>query len=153
MNLTIRSARHEDRPFIESLGKRTALDSVPANRTVHPRRVLENFERLLDIVFAQSNIALIAENDGAPAGFLLMLDGMPDEVTGDDQAFVAYMAVEPVERNAGVGAALLERGEDEARKLGLPYMALMVTEDNAPARALYRRAGFITERRLLCKML
>jgi len=30
---------------------------------------------------------------------------------------------------------------------------LMVTEDNAAARAVYERAGYLTERRLLCKPL
>jgi ribosomal protein S18 acetylase RimI-like enzyme len=32
-------------------------------------------------------------------------------------------------------------------------MALMVTEENAAARRLYERAGYRTERRLLCKAL
>ena len=129
------------------------MDSVVAWRRPDPQAVVESYERLLRIVFSQSHVALIAERDGAPAGFFLMIDEMPDEVTGDPQAFVAYMAVEPAHRDAGVGAALLERGEDEARKRGLPFMALMVTEDNAPARALYESAGYRTERRLLCKML
>ena len=129
------------------------MDSVVAWRTPDRQAVLESYERLLRIVFSQSHVALIAECDGIPGGFFLMIDEMPDEVTGDPQAFVAYMAVEPAHRNAGVGAALLERGEDEARKRGLPFMALMVTEDNAAARALYDRAGYRTERLLLCKML
>ncbi|HEY5340689.1 MAG TPA: GNAT family N-acetyltransferase, partial [Candidatus Aquilonibacter sp.] len=73
--------------------------------------------------------------------------------TGDDQAFVAYMAVDPAHRGAGVGAALLARAEDEARRRGVPYMALMVTKENAAARALYDRAGYRVERRLMCKML
>jgi ribosomal protein S18 acetylase RimI-like enzyme len=32
-------------------------------------------------------------------------------------------------------------------------MSLMVTDENAAARALYERAGYVTERRLLCKPL
>jgi hypothetical protein len=32
-------------------------------------------------------------------------------------------------------------------------MALMVTEDNGAARELYAQAGYVTERRLLCKPL
>ena len=98
-------------------------------------------------------MALIAEADGVRVGFMLALDSLPDEVTGDDQAFVVYMAVERASRGAGIGSALLERAEDEARKRGAPYMALMVTEENAAARALYERAGYRTERRLLCKTL
>ncbi len=153
MPIDIRPARSGDRAFIESLGKRTAMDSVPRGRSPDTRVVLESYVRLLEIVYAQSHVALIAERDGVAVGFFLMIDEMPDEVTGDPQAFVAYMAVDPAHRAAGIGAALLERGEHEARERGLPYMALMVTEDNAAARALYERAGFRTERRLLCKML
>lgn len=153
MTIEIRQALREDRAFIESLGKRTAMDSVGVGRRGDPPVVLENYVRLLDIVFAQSHIALIAERAGTSAGFFLMIDEMPDEVTGDAQGFVAYMAVEPSQRGAGVGAALLERGEHEARKRGLPYMTLMVTENNVAARALYARAGYATERRLLCKTL
>ena len=66
---------------------------------------------------------------------------LPDEVTALPQGFIAYMAVEPSLRERGVGAALLAAAEDEARRRGLPYMALMVTEENAAARALYERAG------------
>ncbi len=82
-----------------------------------------------------------------------MLDDLPDDVTGDVQAFVAYMAVEPELRGRGIGAALLAAAEDEARKRGLSYIALMVTEENRAARDLYERAGYVTERRLLCKIL
>jgi ribosomal protein S18 acetylase RimI-like enzyme len=129
------------------------MDSVPATRHPDPGLVLGNYDRLLGIVESQSNIALIAEEDGVRAGFLLMLDSMPDEVTGEDQGFVAYMAVERQSRSKGIGRALLSAAEDEARKRGLPYISLMVTEDNAAARALYERAGYATERRLLCKPL
>jgi ribosomal protein S18 acetylase RimI-like enzyme len=153
MTLRIREARPEDRAFIETLGKRTVMDSVAAWRHAAPRAVLENYDRLLDIVSRKTHVALVAEEGGAYAGFLLLLDDLPDEVTGDDQAFIAYMAVEPAYRGAGVGAALLERAENEARNRGLPYMTLMVTEDNTPARVLYERAGYTTERRLLCKKL
>ena len=96
---------------------------------------------------------LAAELDGRPAGFVLMLDELPDEVTGMEQGFIAYMAVEPGRRREGAGAALLKGVEDEARKRRLPYVSLMVTEDNVAARTLYERAGYSTERRLLCKKL
>ncbi|HEY1656009.1 MAG TPA: GNAT family N-acetyltransferase, partial [Candidatus Tumulicola sp.] len=82
-----------------------------------------------------------------------LLADLPDEITSMPQGFVAYMAVEPACRRQGVGAALLAAAEDEARRLGLPYMTLMVTQENAAALSLYRRAGYFTERRLLCKPL
>jgi ribosomal-protein-alanine N-acetyltransferase len=153
LSLRIRTATLDDRAFIEALGKRTAMASVSSLRKADPAAVLENFERLLAIVDRREHVALIAEVDGARAGFMLLLDSLPDEVTGDDQAFVVYMAVERELRGAGIGSALLERAEDEARKRGALYIALMVTEENAAARALYERAGYRTERRLLCKTL
>ncbi len=153
MELSIRSATADDVAFIESLGKRTVIDSVAAMRRPAPADVIENFDRLLHIVEGREHVALIADDGGQRVGFLLMLQSLPDEVTGQDQAFIAYMAVERERRGGGIGAALLTAAEDEARKRGVPYMALMVTEENASARALYERAGYLTERRLLCKML
>jgi len=153
LTIRVRAATEGDRAFIEALGKRTAMDSASSLRTFDPRAVLANFERLLDIVEGRKHLALIAEAAGVRAGFALVLDSLPDEVTGDDQAFIVYMAVERELRGKGIGFALLERAEDEARKRGAPYVALMVTEENAAARALYERAGYRTERRLLCKTL
>jgi len=69
------------------------------------------------------------------------------------QGFIAYMAVEPDARRLGIGVQLLEAAENAARVRGLPHMALMVTEDNDAARELYAQAGYVTERRLLCKPL
>ena len=153
MTIAIRAAVPADRAFIETLGKRTVMSSVSAQRHPQPEAVLENYERLLEIVDTRAHVALVGELAGERVGFILVVDSMPDEVTGDDQAFIAYTAVEPRKRGIGVGSALLVAAEDEARKRGLPYMALMVTEENVAARALYARAGYRTERRLLCKAL
>jgi ribosomal protein S18 acetylase RimI-like enzyme len=153
LNLTIREAGPADWRFIEALGKRTAMDSVSTLRRAGTNDVVESLERLLEVVVARRHLALIAEIDGRAVGFLVALDSLPDEVTGEDQAFIAYMAVEPAVRGGGIGSALLERAEDEARRRGAPYMALMVTEENAAARALYEKSGYAVERRLLCKAL
>ena len=56
-------------------------------------------------------------------------------------------------RRHGVAKHLLAAAEDAARAKRLPFVALMVTEDNAAARELYAQAGYVTERRLMCKAL
>ncbi len=150
---TVRHGRLDDRAFVEDLGKRTILDSVAAFRFVNEPLAAASYERLLRFAYDQSHVLLIAERGGRRAGFVLLLDTLPDEVTMLPQGFVAYMAVEPDLRRLGVAAGLLEAAEDEARRRGLPYMGLMVTEDNTAARALYDSAGYLTERRLLCKRL
>ncbi len=142
-----------DRAFVKELGRRCAMSSVGALRRASEPAVRAAFDRLCDVVDDQSHVTLIAQRADRRVGFLMLLDDLPDEVTALPQGFVAYMAVEPECRGAGVGAALLAAAEDEARRRGLPYMALMVTEENAAARLLYERGGYRTERRLLCKPL
>jgi ribosomal protein S18 acetylase RimI-like enzyme len=151
--ILIREGRVEDHAFVEDLGKRTMGDSVAGFRHYNNAMLEASYDGLLDFVFKQPHVLFIAERGGRRAGFVLMLDTMPDEVTRMPQAFIAYMAVEPSARRYGIGSRLLTAAEDEARRRGLPYMGLMVTEDNAAARALYESAGFLTERRLLCKPL
>ncbi|MBV9104022.1 MAG: GNAT family N-acetyltransferase [Candidatus Eremiobacteraeota bacterium] len=151
--LTIRDGRDDDREFLWDLGRRTVAKSISELRPAPLVLAQTCYERLLEFVEAQSHVVLVAERRSQRIGFLLLLDALPDEVTGLPQGFIAYMAVEPRARQTGVGAALLRSAEAIARKRGLPFMAMMVTEDNGAARALYARAGYTTERRLLCKPL
>ncbi|MDQ2871681.1 MAG: GNAT family N-acetyltransferase [Candidatus Eremiobacteraeota bacterium] len=151
--IDVRRGTFEDRAFVAELGARRLRSSVASFRFVTDPMLEFSYERLLEVVYAQSHVLLIATADAVPAGFLLMLDQLPDEVTQMPQAFIAFMAAEPAFGGRGVGTRLLAAAEDEARKLGLPYMGLMVTEENAAARTIYERAGFLTERRLLCKPL
>lgn len=149
--IAIRRGDARDRAFLSDLGERTVMDSVPSTRDSIPAMARLSFERLLEYVFAQSHVIFIAEENGAKAGFLILLDTMPDEVTLSPQAFIAYMAVEPAARRRGAGRALLESAERYTRERNLPVLAMMVTEENAAAVRLYEEAGFTTERRLLCK--
>ncbi|HXP93605.1 MAG TPA: GNAT family N-acetyltransferase [Candidatus Binatia bacterium] len=151
--VAIRTGDDRDRAFIVDLGGRTVMDSVSRFRDAIPAMAQVSLERLVDFVYTQPHVILIAEDGSTPQGFLLLLDGMPDEVTLAPQAFVAYMAVEPEARRKGIGAALLAEAERIARERNLPTIAMMVTEENGPALRLYERAGFITERRLMCKPL
>jgi ribosomal protein S18 acetylase RimI-like enzyme len=93
-------------------------------------------------VYEREHVALIGELGGRRVGFLLLVFDIPDEVTLTEQAFIAYAAVEPDARGRGVGRALLDAAEQHAREAGLRYVSLMVTDDNAPARALYDGPGF-----------
>ncbi len=142
-----------DRAFVKDLGRRSAMSSVGSLQPANDAKVREAFDRLAAIVESQSHVTLIAQRAGERVGFLLLLDDLPDEVTLLKGAFVAYMAVEPSSRRSGVGTALLEAAENEARRRHLPYIALMVSQENEAARRLYDGGGYRTERRLLCKPL
>ena len=152
--MTLRTGGAGDRAFVLDLGRRTASDSLSELRPAPVPLVQASYGHLIDYALERSHVLLIAETAlEGPVGFLLMLDDLPDEVTGSPQGFVAYMAVEPATRRHGVAARLLAAAEDAARSRKLPALALMVSEDNAAARELYAQAGYATERRLLCKAL
>ena len=151
--IAIRRGTVRDRAFVIDLGRRVSPASVSSLRVALPPLVEGAYERLVEYVIAREHDVLIADAAGVAAGFALLIYDLPDEITLTEQAFIAYMAVEPAWQRRGVARILLGRIEEEARKRGLPYLSLMVTEDNAAARALYGAAGFTTERRMMTKAL
>jgi ribosomal protein S18 acetylase RimI-like enzyme len=151
--IAVRRGDARDHSFVLDLGRRVAPTSISALRPVGAESVELAFERLMYFVFGRKHDILIAHDGATPRGFLLLLRDVPDEVTNTEQAFIAYMAVEPEAQRRGIGRALLAGAEAIARALALPHLALMVTEDNTAARALYATMGFATERRMLTKAL
>lgn len=149
--ISIRTGDGRDREFVLDLGRRVAATSISTIRPAPTALVEMAYERLIGYIFGHPFDLLIATAGERSCGFLLLLRNLPDEVTSTEQAFVAYMAVEPDARRQGIGAALLRGAEDLARADGLAFLSLMVTEDNLPARTLYERFGLSTERRMMTK--
>lgn len=80
--------------------------------------------------------AAIAEIDGAgPVGFAIA-------ATAADEAELYTIAVPTLLQGRGVGAALLQAVAEACASKGARSLFLEVAEDNVPARALYRGAGF-----------
>jgi ribosomal protein S18 acetylase RimI-like enzyme len=66
----------------------------------------------------------------------------------DRSYYVCGMAVDPVHRGKGIGTRLLAEAERVCRERGLSKLSLIVFEQNAGARRLYERAGYVeTDRR------
>jgi ribosomal protein S18 acetylase RimI-like enzyme len=155
MNATvaIRRATTADRAFVRDLGRRVSSTSVSTLRPGDPVLVAEAYERLVDYVITRDHAIFIAHEDDVPLGFVMVVFDLPEEVTLTDQAFIAYTAVEPAHARRGIGRALLDAVEALARERNIPHVSLIVTDENVAARALYERAGFATERRLMTKAL
>jgi ribosomal protein S18 acetylase RimI-like enzyme len=155
MNATvaIRRATASDRAFVRDLGRRVSSTSISTLRPGDVALVHEAYDRLVDYVLTRDHAIVVAHDGDVPLGFAMTVFDLPEEVTLTDQAFIAYMAVEPSHARRGIGRALLDAVEALARERGIPHLSLMVTDENAAARALYDRAGFATERRLLTKAL
>lgn len=145
-------AQPDDDDFIAALGSSCAASSVSTVRPVSDSIAALSFARLLTFCRERpGTVELVAWLEDARAGFLLLLTDIPDDVTQEDQAFVAYMAVEPAMRRRGVGSALIRTADVEARRLGLPHLSLMVTAENADAKRLYAKNGLLEERVLMTK--
>ena len=65
---------------------------------------------------------------------------------GGGELEILAIATHPDHRRGGVGAALLEHALAAGRAAGCPRALLEVRRGNAPAIALYQRAGFRTGR-------
>lgn len=86
------------------------------------------FEALLD----QAGVVAIEDPDG-----FILLRSVADE------AEVLTLAVRPSVRSRGLGARLVREGCAEVERRGATRLFLEVAEDNAAARALYARVGFV----------
>jgi ribosomal protein S18 acetylase RimI-like enzyme len=60
----------------------------------------------------------------------------------DRSAYLRLLLVAPRRRSQGLGAALLARGERDARAHGSRHLLLLVTRSNRRAREFYERAGY-----------
>lgn len=74
------------------------------------------------------------------AGCIAMYANDPDR-----GGFISNVSVLPSRQGQGLAGQLLERTLQLAIELGLKRIRLEVHNDNAPARALYRRHGFRAE--------
>lgn len=83
-----------------------------------------------------------------PGGFALMVEDQDRAlafilcraVAGE--AEILTLAVEPAAQRRGLAFALVEAAAGAARMAGSESLFLEVADDNAPARALYAKAGF-----------
>lgn len=81
---------------------------------------------------AQPGVLALVEDDG----FILI------RVVADE-AEILTLAVRPEARRRGIGARLVRAASVRAADLGAERLLLEVAQDNAAARGLYARCGFI----------
>jgi GNAT superfamily N-acetyltransferase len=84
-----------------------------------------------------AKLGLFAD-DGRLAAIADLAFGFPEP--GD--AFIGLLLVDPADRGAGLGRALLERLEQHARARGAPRLLLAVLDANPRGRAFWEREGF-----------
>lgn len=105
-------------PYIERVGKQ-------------PAPMLQDYAS----VIAKSQVH-VAESRGCIVGVLEL-------VTTDEGLLLDSIAVDPSVQRTGVGRALLELAETEARRQGYESLYLMTNEKMLENQALYARIGYV----------
>ncbi len=88
--------------------------------------------RLGELRDASALPALVAEQDGVPAGLLTY------EIVGDE---LEAMTIDAYVEGAGAGSALLAAAADVGRRSGCRRLWLITTNDNLRALRFYQRRG------------
>lgn len=96
---------------------------------------------------------LIAVNEAERLLGFIYLHTQCTVLTGEEQGYVAMLAVTQEAEGSGVGRALLAAGECWAREQGFRHLALDTFGDNLHARAVYEHLGFAEESLKLVKAL
>jgi GNAT superfamily N-acetyltransferase len=81
----------------------------------------------------------VVDSDGVAAGWLWVAER--PGVSGE-QLWIYEVRVDERHRGEGLGRALMEFAEEEARRRGLPQVGLNVFGGNEVARNLYRSLGY-----------
>lgn len=111
--------------------------ALPVLAALHETGFEEPWDRaaLAKLLAMPGAFALLALEEETPCGFILMR-------CAADEAEVLTIATRPESRGKGAGRLLLEAAMREAAAAGAARFFLEVAENNAPARALYEKAGF-----------
>jgi L-amino acid N-acyltransferase YncA len=97
---------------------------------------------LLESLGAERSMFVVAVDDGAVIGFATAAPTASRRV-----AEVRYVGVDPDQWGRGVGCVVLARLAEELPAAGFHAAQLLVYADNAPARRLYERMGWICDER------
>lgn len=141
LNLRIREADFEDSrdaAGIVTVLNSYALDSMGGSRALSP----DVCERLVPTLREHpTSLVLLALVDDEPVGVAICFFGL-STFRARPLLNIHDLAVLPRYRGQGVGRALLQAAEDQARLKGCCKLTLEVRDDNTSARAVYQRFGF-----------
>lgn len=119
------------------------LDSYAADPVGGGRPLTEDVRRRLPAMLREhaGALVLLALADERPVGVAICFFGL-STFRAKPLLNIHDLAVLPEHRGIGVGTALLQAVEAEARRRGCCKLTLEVQESNERARGLYRRFGF-----------
>lgn len=117
--------------------RRTDLDAIDRIEGLSFETDRFSRDTLRRLLASWTAACLVAEIDGAPAGYAIVLFR-----AGTLVARLYSIAVDPARRGLGAAQALLGAAESAARARGSRFLRLEVRASNKAGLSLYDRAGF-----------
>jgi ribosomal protein S18 acetylase RimI-like enzyme len=134
--VSLRPATAADVPSITELVRAAYAHYVP-RLGEPPRPMTEDYAEVV-----RTHRVIVAERSGRIVGLVVL-------GTSDEGFFVDNVAVDPSHQGTGVGKALLERAESDARSSGFDSIYLFTHERMTENLSLYSRIGYVEyDRRL-----
>jgi RNA polymerase sigma factor (sigma-70 family) len=130
-SVRLRRAKQADVPRLAAVA-RAAYERYVPRMGRPPRPMVESY----DDVVARHEVT-VAERDGEVIGLVVLV---PDDADG---FLLDNIAVDPAHHGTGVGRALLEHAEREARRAGFDSLYLFTHELMTENQALYARVGYV----------
>lgn len=114
-----------------------AADDMDALARIHASAFAQNWtaRSMADLLAAPGAFAFVAEEQGAPQGFVLVR-------AAGGEAEILTVAVRPEARRRGLGRCLVRAAAGKALAMGAGALFLEVAVDNEPALRLYESLGF-----------
>jgi predicted N-acetyltransferase YhbS len=120
-------------PLVQETPAMEATVTRLIDRVFGPGRFAKSSERLREHNTPLPDCSFVALRDGAPVGCVRM---WPVTIGGEPVAFLGPLAVDPDERSAGLGQALVENAVEAARAAG--WRAVLLVGDGP----YFGRVGF-----------
>ncbi|WP_232697791.1 GNAT family N-acetyltransferase [Brevibacillus daliensis] len=123
--MIIRTFRLGDYSAITRIWQETDLDRTDS----------ESFDSLAKQLAWDSDLVMVAENDGEVVGVIVgTIDGT--------RAYFYRLAVKPGEQGTGIGRKLVEALENRFKQRGVNHILIMVNQANQRVLPFYRSLGY-----------
>ena len=157
-SIEILRASADDVDEIIELGSEMAKCSRSPFRPVDEEKIIADRRADLQSLYTLINNkdfgAFVArDHRGRLIGHVLVKTGLIDFLTGEEQAWIFDISVQPKHWGSGISKKLLHVAEVFARERGIRYMGLTVTVANRRALCFYQHAGYQEERYQMVKIM
>ncbi|MGA7952627.1 MAG: GNAT family N-acetyltransferase [Gloeobacterales cyanobacterium] len=136
------SGTHRDRSqLMRFLGLAYGLDPL----LPLPQYLTDMVEQFFDA--QHTPLFFVTKQDQTVAS--LWMGRATDQRTGNAQAYIFLVAVDPSHQRRGLGTYLLSKAQEQTEEWGLSELTLQVYPDNQSALKLYEKLGFVVKSQLL----